>query len=75
MGSISGDSAAGSELDDSNAHEEKIFVSVRLRPLNERELASNEVSDWECINNTTIIFKNSLQERTLLPAAYTFGND
>lgn len=72
MGSISGDSAAGSELDDSNAHEEKIFVSVRLRPLNERELASNEVSDWECINNTTIIFKNSLQERTLLPAAYTF---
>ncbi|CAI9763764.1 unnamed protein product [Fraxinus pennsylvanica] len=27
---------------------------------------------WECINNTTIIFKNSLQERTLLPAAYTF---
>ncbi|CAA2974341.1 kinesin NACK2 [Olea europaea subsp. europaea] len=72
MGSISEDSAAGSELDGSNAHEEKIFVSVRLRPLNERELARNEISDWECINNTTIIFKNSLQERTLLPAAYTF---
>ncbi|KAL2504028.1 ATP binding microtubule motor family protein [Abeliophyllum distichum] len=71
MGSISGDSAAG-ECDDSNAHEEKIFVSVRLRPLNEKELLRNEVSDWECINNTTMIFKNSLQERTMLPTAYAF---
>ncbi|CAA3033757.1 Kinesin NACK1 [Olea europaea subsp. europaea] len=73
MGSISGDSASESERDESNAHEQKIFVSVRLRPLNERELARNEVSDWECINNTTIIVKNSLKERTQLPAAYTFG--
>ncbi|KAL2458030.1 ATP binding microtubule motor family protein [Forsythia ovata] len=71
MGSISGDSAAG-ECDDSNAHEEKIFVSVRLRPLNEKELLRNEISDWECINTTTMIFKNSLQERTMLPTAYAF---
>ncbi|MCD7450176.1 hypothetical protein HAX54_004165 [Datura stramonium] len=37
--------------------EERIFVSVRLRPLNEDE--RNDVSDWECIDDTTIIYKNS----------------
>ena len=54
--------------------EEKIYVAVRLRPLNEREITRNDVSDWECINNTTIIFKNttSQEQRSLLPAAYTF---
>lgn len=57
----------------SNAKEEKIFVSIRLRPLNERELANNDISDWECINNTTILYKNSLPERSTLPTAYTFG--
>ncbi|KAL8524012.1 hypothetical protein ACS0TY_013828 [Phlomoides rotata] len=51
---------------------EKIYVAVRLRPLNEREIGRNDVSDWECINNTTVIFKNTLQERPLLPTAYTF---
>lgn len=53
--------------------DEKIFVSVRLRPLNEREKASNDASDWECINNSTIIYKNSLPERSLYPTAYAFG--
>ncbi|KAI8018091.1 Kinesin-like protein KIN-7G, partial [Camellia lanceoleosa] len=38
--------------------EEKIFVSVRLTPLNEREIVRNDVCDWECINKDTIIFKN-----------------
>ncbi|KAI8020583.1 Kinesin-like protein KIN-7G [Camellia lanceoleosa] len=38
--------------------EEKIFVSVRLTPLNEKEIARNDVCDWECINEDTIIFKN-----------------
>ncbi|XP_073118578.1 kinesin-like protein KIN-7F [Henckelia pumila] len=71
MGSISGDSSIDWDHD-SSAHEEKIFVSVRLRPMNERELGKNDVSDWECINNTTLIFKNSLQERSMYPAAYTF---
>ncbi|TYH64738.1 hypothetical protein ES332_D06G007900v1 [Gossypium tomentosum] len=47
---------------------EKIFVSVRIRPLNDKE----RKSDWECINNDTIIFKNSLPERSMFPAAYTF---
>ena len=54
-------------------HGEKIFVSVRLRPLNEKERGRNSISDWECINNNTIVFKNSLPERSMFPAAYTFG--
>ncbi|KAK6115257.1 hypothetical protein DH2020_007526 [Rehmannia glutinosa] len=73
MGSISGDSTVDLDGQDSNAHEEKIFVAVRLRPLNERELSKNDVSEWECINSTTILFKNTLQERTMLPTAYTFA--
>ncbi|XP_022769105.1 kinesin-like protein KIN-7I [Durio zibethinus] len=51
---------------------EKIFVSVRLRPLNEKERARNSITDWECINNDTIAFKNSSPERSMFPAAYTF---
>ncbi|CAL5376248.1 unnamed protein product [Camellia sinensis] len=38
--------------------EEKIFVLVRLRPLNEKETARNDLCDWECINEDTIISKN-----------------
>ncbi|XP_030530893.1 kinesin-like protein KIN-7G isoform X2 [Rhodamnia argentea] len=53
--------------------EEKIFVSVRLRPLNQKEISRNDVSDWECINDTTIIYRNNLSvsERSMYPAAYT----
>lgn len=56
---------------------ERIFVSVRLRPLNEKEIARNDVSDWECINDTTIIYRNSLTvaERSMYPTAYTFGKE
>ncbi|KAL1222545.1 Kinesin-like protein KIN-7I [Cardamine amara subsp. amara] len=35
--------------------EEKILVSVRVRPLNEKEKTRNDRCDWECINDTTII--------------------
>lgn len=52
--------------------EEKILVLVRLRPLNEKELSKNEVADWECINESTILYRNSLQERSGLPTAYSF---
>uniref|UniRef100_A0A7N0V313 Kinesin-like protein n=1 Tax=Kalanchoe fedtschenkoi TaxID=63787 RepID=A0A7N0V313_KALFE len=54
------------------AQDEKIFVSVRLRPLNEKELDQNDVPDWESINNTTIIYKHAVPERSLFPTAYTF---
>ncbi|XP_028109558.1 kinesin-like protein KIN-7E isoform X1 [Camellia sinensis] len=56
----------------SDGSEEKILVLVRLRPLSEKEIARNEVSDWECINETTILFRNSLQERSMFPTAHTF---
>ncbi|KAE8685968.1 Kinesin-like protein NACK1 [Hibiscus syriacus] len=54
--------------------EERIFVSVRLRPLSEKEIARHAVSDWECINDNTIIYRNSLtvSERSMYPTAYTF---
>lgn len=56
-------------------YEERIQVSVRLRPLNDKEIARNDVSDWECINDSTIIYRNnvSASERSLYPTAYSFG--
>lgn len=57
-------------------NEEKILVSVRLRPLNDKEIARNDVSDWECVNENTIIFRNGnlpMPERSMYPTAYTFG--
>ncbi|KAI3684923.1 hypothetical protein L6452_34152 [Arctium lappa] len=55
-----------------SGQEEKIFVSVRLRPLNEKETARNESCDWECVSNDTIICKNNVTERSTYPTAYTF---
>ncbi|PNY08458.1 kinesin-related protein 4-like [Trifolium pratense] len=71
MGSVGGEEAieeAGKN------HEERIRVSVRIRPLNDKEIARNDVSDWECINDTTIIYRNniSVSERSLYPTAYSF---
>ncbi|KAA8531957.1 hypothetical protein F0562_006901 [Nyssa sinensis] len=54
---------------------EKICVSVRLRPLNEKEVARNDVSDWECVNYNTVIFRNGnlpVPEKSLYPTSYTF---
>ncbi|XP_054777644.1 kinesin-like protein KIN-7E isoform X2 [Prosopis cineraria] len=52
--------------------EEKILVLVRLRPLSDKEIAVNEVADWECINDTTILYRNTLREGSTFPSAYTF---
>ncbi|RDX72784.1 Kinesin-like protein KIN-7G, partial [Mucuna pruriens] len=54
--------------------EERILVSVRVRPLNEKELSRNDLSEWECINDTTIMYRSNLSatERSLYPTAYTF---
>ncbi|KAL1190242.1 Kinesin-like protein KIN-7F [Cardamine amara subsp. amara] len=54
------------------AREEKITVLVRLRPLNEKEIAAKEAADWECINDTTILYRNTLREGSNLPSAYSF---
>ncbi|GAB2279480.1 hypothetical protein Dimus_014119 [Dionaea muscipula] len=52
---------------------ERIFVSVRMRPLNEKEMTRNEVVDWECINDNTIVYKNhSAPERSMYPTSYAF---
>ncbi|CAH8359784.1 unnamed protein product [Eruca vesicaria subsp. sativa] len=51
---------------------EKIFVSVRVRPRNDKEKTRNDICDWECVNNTTIICNNNLPERSLFPSSYTF---
>ncbi|KAG7565256.1 Kinesin motor domain [Arabidopsis suecica] len=57
-----------------SGREEKIFVSVRLRPLNVKERARNDVADWECINDETVIYRShlSISERSMYPTAYTF---
>ncbi|MED6161512.1 Kinesin-like protein KIN-7G [Stylosanthes scabra] len=55
--------------------EERILVSVRLRPLNDKEINKFDVCDWECSNDTTIIYKNhnlSASDRSLYPTSYTF---
>lgn len=52
--------------------EEKILVSVRVRPLNEKEKTRNDRCDWECINDTTIICKyQNMPDKS----SYTFGNN
>lgn len=53
--------------------EEKIYVTVRVRPLSGKEIARSDVSDWECTNDNTIAFKHALPERSPFPAAYAFG--
>lgn len=74
MSSLSGDETSDwVALSSNSAPKYKIFVSVRLRPLNDRELTQNDVSDWECIDDTTIIFRNTFQERSHFPTAYSFG--
>ncbi|WCJ21925.1 Kinesin-like protein KIN-7A [Euphorbia peplus] len=46
------------------AKEDKIVVTVRLRPLNKKELSAKDQVAWECIDDQTIVFKPPTQERT-----------
>ncbi|VVA10164.1 PREDICTED: kinesin [Prunus dulcis] len=54
----------------SKVHEEKILVTVRLRPLNRREQAMYDLIAWDCLDEHTIVFKNPNHERPANP--YTF---
>lgn len=72
MGAMGAEDLMDWEKTQGAGNEEKILVLVRLRPLSEKEIARNEVADWECINSTTILYRNSLQERSGLPAACSF---
>lgn len=51
--------------------EEKILVSVRLRPLNQKEKTKNDVSDW-CVKNNTVMYNSSHPDRPMSPSAYSF---
>ncbi|KAI4335159.1 hypothetical protein L6164_013830 [Bauhinia variegata] len=50
--------------------EEKILVTVRMRPLNRKEQAMYDLIAWDCLDDSTIVFKNPNQERPVIP--YTF---
>ncbi|KAM0838239.1 hypothetical protein ACQ4PT_061105 [Festuca glaucescens] len=51
--------------------EEKIFVTVRVRPLSKKELAVKDQAAWECADGQTIIYKGPSQDRAA-PTSYTF---
>ncbi|XP_015951945.1 kinesin-like protein KIN-7E [Arachis duranensis] len=73
MGAIGGEELLKWEkMQALSGREEKIFVLIRLRPLNEKETAANETADWECINDTTVLYRNTLREGSTFPSAYTF---
>lgn len=59
----------------SNCQEERIYVAIRVRPLNEKESARHDVSEWECISHNTIKFKNNghAEQRSSALDTYTFG--
>jgi centromeric protein E len=57
----------------SRAQEEKIFVTVRVRPLSKKELAMKDQKvSWECADSQTILYKGPPQDRAA-PTSYTFG--
>lgn len=50
--------------------EEKILVTVRMRPLSRREQAMYDLLAWDCLDNHMIVFKSPSHERPINP--YTF---
>lgn len=77
MGAIGGEELKQLEKEQkakmAGSREERILVVVRLRPLSDKEIIANEVADWECINDNTILYRNTLREGSAFPSAYTFG--
>ena len=57
----------------SRANEEKIFVTVRVRPLSKKEQAAKDQVAWECVDDHKIVSKTSSQDRSSSTASYTFG--
>ncbi|KAL7589817.1 hypothetical protein Lser_V15G40798 [Lactuca serriola] len=57
----------------SRVREEKIVVTVRLRPLNKREQLAKDNVSWECIDDHSIVYKPQLpHERVPQPSSFTF---
>ncbi|XP_024310635.1 LOW QUALITY PROTEIN: kinesin-like protein KIN-7J [Brachypodium distachyon] len=52
--------------------EERILVSVRLRPVNAREAERGDGDEWECAGPTTLKFLGNIPERAMFPATYTY---
>lgn len=57
------------------SREEKIVVTVRLRPLSKKEHQAKDQMAWECIDDSTIVYKPQPQERQTQPASFTFGTN
>lgn len=65
----------GNNVPYSNGKEERIYVAIRVRPLNEKEKTRQDVSEWECVSHSTIKFKNNGHaEQRSSPDTYTFGS-
>ncbi|CAN1289941.1 Kinesin-like protein NACK2 [Linum perenne] len=56
----------------STTREEKILVTVRVRPLSRREQSMYDLIAWDCPDQQTIILRNPNTERPSAP--YTFDN-
>lgn len=56
------------------SREEKIVVTVRLRPLNKKEQLAKDQLSWECVDDHTIVYKPPAHERMTQPASFTFGS-
>lgn len=56
----------------SRVREEKIVVTVRLRPLNKREQLAKDNVSWECIDDHSIVYKPQPHERVHQPSSFTF---
>lgn len=53
--------------------QERILVSVRLRPVNARESERGDGTEWECAGPATLKFLGTIPERAMFPATYTYG--
>ncbi|KAL8124113.1 kinesin-like protein NACK1 [Apium graveolens] len=56
----------------SKHREDKIVVTVRLRPLNRREESTKDQVAWECIDEHTIVYQPSYHERVAQSSSFTF---
>eukprot|EP00850_Spirogloea_muscicola_P025669 SM003874S14673 [mRNA] locus=s3874:82:1305:+ [translate_table: standard] len=52
--------------------EEKIYVTVRVRPLHAKEAAAGDGAVWECPSPHSLRFTEPLPERLPYPAVYHF---
>ncbi|CAA0815329.1 Kinesin-like protein NACK1 [Striga hermonthica] len=54
------------------AKEEKIVVTIRLRPMNKREQSSKDQIAWECPDDHTITFRLNSHERAAQSNSFAF---